>query len=281
MSREALGRTRRGGPGGRLALALLLLALLAGCVGPRQEDAPDYRRLQSEALLTRVPFPALVVEVDYAKGREPSPLALDALMATLAEVADKEEIVLLPPRQLPDEPRFRGEAVWTTDEAYAVHAAFFDSGPVSTVRFGQGRNATLHVLYLNGHDGGNGGDGAYGFQHYNVAYLFPDRIRDGTPVASDAAPRFPNLAADRIERAVLVHEVGHALGLVDRGAPMLHERLTEDGAHSRYKGSVMYPSLHGTFAVLDPLLGEDSTPYRFDRYDLADLAAVRQRMQVE
>lgn len=272
-------RKSRHAPAMHVAFAVaLVFAVLPGCLSSSQEDIPIYSRLRSEALLTSVPYPNLVIEIDHAKGRAPNPLAINALMEMLENVTDKANLFLLDFEELPEsDPRFNGDRAWTTNETYQAHADTFDSGTASTVRFGEGSNATLHILYLNGYaEDERRIDSPYGYQQYNVAYIFLDRIKDGTPSTNDQVPRLPNLAAERIERSVLIHEVGHALGLVNHGAPMIHERLSEDGTHSRYRESVMYSGLHGTYAFLDPVLGEDSTPYHFDQYDLQDLAAVRE-----
>lgn len=273
-----------------LLIATMVCVALAGCSNgdpgsagqaePVREAAPDHARLRAEAMLTRVPYPNLVVEVDFVKGREPTALAINALIETLEAVTEKDRIFLLDFQELPEsDPRFSQDANWTDSTAYQVHEQYFDSGEAATTRYGSGPNATLHVLYLNGRGASSSGAESYGFQQYNAIYIFADRIRDGTPTENRDVPRVPNLAAERLERCILIHEAGHALGLVNHGAPMTHDRLSEDGRHSTNKESVMYLGIHGTYAFLDPVTGEESTPYRFDQHDLADLAAVRDAVQ--
>jgi hypothetical protein len=77
-----------------------------------------------------------------------------------------------------------------------------------------------------------------------------------------------------VERAILLHELGHTLGLVNRGVPMLVDREAEaHSGHSTNPNSVMYPSLQ----IAASGLVLQSIPHGFDRDDLADLAAHRER----
>lgn len=267
----------------------MLSALVAGCgsdAGP-ELDSPrsdpgdwdrDYPRNRTEALLTRTPFPRLVVEIDYVEGYAPSASAVNTLMQTLENVSDKDEIVLLDFQQMPaSDPFFAGEPVWTSDSVFPLREKYASAAPASRTQFGIGVNATLHILYVNGRTASDSGAESYGLQADNALVVVASRIRDGSPTENGDIPPVPNLAADRVERAVLVHMLGHALGLVNNGAPMTKARASEDGHHSTNPRSVMSLGIRDTYAALDPFTGEDSTPYQFDEDDLADLAAVHAR----
>lgn len=77
-----------------------------------------------------------------------------------------------------------------------------------------------------------------------------------------------------VERAVLVHEYGHLLGLVDCGLPMQTPRADPDlPCHSRNRESVM--SALGPSRSADQWLLRDGTGpvWRFDEHDWRDIRA--------
>lgn len=121
----------------------------------------------------------------------------------------------------------------------------------------------LTVLYLAG--GFAESDTSLGVAvRSDVAAVFPDRIDEAAGVFGD--PR-------RIETAVVVHELGHLLGLVDleldtgRADP-------EHPGHSPNRGSVMYYAVESTL-VGDLLSG--GPPTEFDAADRRDLATIAGR----
>lgn len=124
-----------------------------------------------------------------------------------------------------------------------------------------GGRAVLHVLFLRGNLQGN--DEVLGVAvRGDLLAVFSDSVAAaGTPLISGAA----------IEDAVLIHELGHLLGLVDlvrdtgRADP-------EHPGHSRNRESVMYWAVESSL-VTQVLAG--GPPRDFDREDVADLAALR------
>jgi hypothetical protein len=96
----------------------------------------------------------------------------------------------------------------------------------------------------------------------DVIAVFADQVAAAaTPIVSRAA----------IEDAVLLHELGHVLGLVDLARDTKRADKDHPG-HSANPGSVMY------WAVESSLVGQvlnGPPPHDFDRDDLADLAALR------
>jgi len=73
-----------------------------------------------------------------------------------------------------------------------------------------------------------------------------------------------------IERAVLVHELGHNLGLVNNGVPMqTPHQDTANGAHDANTGCVMHFSVETS--LVSQLLG--TVPDQFDAACIADLQA--------
>lgn len=248
----------------------VLAGIAAGCFEPQQEDM-NVSLARALALVSATP-PRLVIEIDHAPGRAPGEMALTHLVSTLHNVTAKADIDLVV-APLPDEPRFRDERDWSEWEP--LHEEFFDTGAPDQYRAGHGDLAALHVLYLNGYALDTEGGQLYGAQQGRVIVVYMDRVRDGATSHDPAAPALPNIEADRVERAVLLHEVGHALGLVDNGAPMVRDRVAPDGVHSTNDASVMRAGVEGPYAVLDRVFDGQNAPYLFDTDDLADLRALR------
>lgn len=268
------GTARRTG----FALAALLI-LISGCLSAGSDqvperELPDYPRLRSEAYGTRFPYPNLVIEVDYARGFEPSEFALDALLATLEEVTDKDRITILPPTPLPDEQRFRSDVNWV-EGAIGLHEEFFDSHDPSSIRYGEGDTAYLHLMYLNGRYEGNK-SAAMGLATSRTIFIFPSYFREKAGLLIRTANQIvPDDTSQRIERSVLIHEMGHMMGLVNGGAPMVRDH--DDGTrHSSNPKSVMHRGIEASLGPRTELL-DNEYPYKFDHDDLADLRALQER----
>lgn len=255
----------------RPAAAILLAVLVGGCFGATSHEQVLPAQLNAEAIVTSHPYPDLLIEIDYAPGFAPTPSVLEDLVRTLERVTDKRTVTLLPPEELPqDDARFRGDVNWQ-GRVRGLHEEFFDSGAPDAR--GEGEAAFLHILYLNGHLENSQGDWVAGLATEDAAFLFMDEIRDASDSTRNASVRLPYPASHRIERIVLLHEVGHLMGLVNRGAPMV--RPHDDGTgHSTNPESVMagYSSARG--ALLDEYAGTRTLPPGYDEDDLADLAAL-------
>lgn len=211
------------------------------------------------------PYPEPVTEVDHLPDAAPSPEALAALVEALDAFTSKRNITLLAPEEIPAGAAPREGAVRTVDEVRAFHARTFGSDPDPWI-LGNGTRA-YHVLYLDSHlwmEHGGEKTATAGVAMENVIVAF----------RGAAAPDLR--AADR-EVATLLHEAGHAMRLVGRGAPEVRARsLPDDPAHSANPRSVMYASaerLGGTSAGAAE--GRASPLDLFDADDKADLAALR------
>jgi hypothetical protein len=124
-----------------------------------------------------------------------------------------------------------------------------------------GVTAVLRVLVVHGTLGGD--TGVLGVSvRGDTAAIFVDQVEASGSVLVGSAG---------IESAVVTHETGHLLGLVDL---FLHtgRQDPEHPGHSTNKGSVMYWAVESSL-VADLLSG--GPPQDFDSADLADLATIR------
>lgn len=234
----------------KIAAVALVLAFLPGCMqgtfGPDPVSPYDYLRGGG----------TWVIEVDHVQGHAPTPAALDAVKTRMAALAVKDSI------QVHRAPQgvTTADASWTVAEIQALHKQTLDN------ERGDGRVVT-HVLYLDGrfHDG-SGDTNALGVTiGYDLVAIFIQAIDDAcTPLNACL------LNEVEIETAVLIHEFGHAIGLVDRGIPMVndHEDDQHEG-HSSNPDSVMFWQVETAAGVL----GISRIPTEFDANDRRDVCA--------
>lgn len=243
----------------RDVVVLLAFVLVAGCSAP----VPAATELtQAGALVWAAPYDTLVIRIDYIEGRSPSPLAIEAMVEALRDVTDKRVLTVDGPHLI------RGVVgdptrSWGREDFDDFHAGIFD---VAFHDWQANGSAYLHVVYLDGH---SSDASLLGLNRGAEILIYADNIRNEGSVR----PTW----ADLLERSVLVHETGHALGLVNCGVPMLTARQ-EDGCHSNNEESVMYSTADNSLmaAVLEARGDGTGIHYRFDANDLADLAAYRE-----
>lgn len=237
---------------------VLVAAVFAGCAVPTSTPTPYFAQLLQSA-----PFTDLVIEVDHAPGRAPSLAAQEHLLQTLRNVTMKTNVTLRLEASLPDEAR-----TWTSDDLVALEVRTRTTPHRAPV-------ALLHVLYPAGHykEPGVAGLTVSGAVLGPVV-VFRDEL-DSTDLGLPTGPLpFPSQARDKMERVTLLHEAGHALGLVANGLPMQTAREDKDHAgHSSNARSVMYWRFEQTSGLREALLNDGTLPDTFDANDRADLQA--------
>lgn len=202
----------------------------------------------------RPAHPILIVEIDVQEGADPDPAAIDHLASTIRRYADKREVRFAGGNTFPSERR-----EWTRSDLRRVADAH-------RRHRSDAQAATLYVLYVRGafHQDGERTE-AVGVAHSaSEIALFPERWSGlGGLVSGSTA----------IERAVLVHEFGHVLGLVNLTyeSDIDHEDPEHPG-HSSNRRSVMF------WAVETTLIGQvfdGPPPDEFDDADRADIEGLR------
>jgi hypothetical protein len=193
----------------------------------------------------------VVVEVRSQAGASLRQASLDHLKNVLAQVSGK-------PVALQGGPAVAGGARdWTADDLRAEA----DAPGTLPQGAGDGTSAVVHLLVVHGSLGGD--TSVLGVSvRGDVTAIFIDQVEASGSVVTGSAG---------IESAVVTHEAGHLLGLVDL---YLHtgRQDPDHPGHSTNKGSVMY------WAVESSLVGDLLTggpPQDFDQADLADLASIR------
>ena len=235
-----------------VVLAILAFFLAPGCFesvisGAGPTDPYDYIRDDD--------YTSWLIEVDWVQGERPSQAAIDTLRSRLGELVEKDQIVV----RVSATALAVGDGSWSDNEVLALAKQTQDH------KRGDGQVVT-HVLYLDGRYAENDEGTVFGVTYdYDVIAIFSESI--------DTQCTAGRLCFDeqRVETAVLVHEFGHALGLVNRGIPMERDHQDEaHGAHSDNEDSVMYYAVESLGSGV-PFL--DNIPTTFDADDKRDVCA--------
>lgn len=206
--------------------------------------------------LLRADVPRLVIEIDAQQGAAPSQAAVDHLTAVTSSVVEK-----------PGGISFVGGNTFASDRTEWSRDDLAAAAATHRTQFSGGDAVVIHVLYVRGGFVRDGQDtGALGVAYSASEFaIFPDRwagLTTGLLGGSDA-----------IERAVLVHEVGHLFGLVNLTyeSPIDHEDPDHPG-HSNNRSSVMFWAIESD-AISQVFNGPP--PDRFDDADRQDLEGLR------
>lgn len=205
--------------------------------------------------LSDATYRALVVEVDHVQGHAPAASALQVLEARLRERCNKPDGVTV----VVDDVVPSGGNVYSVAANQALEAQHRD-------RFASGTTAVMYFLYLDGQSDQDSGSGrVLGWAHGPSSVGI---FRESVAASANALA-----TAEEVEAAVLVHEAGHLLGLVNNGTPMVANH--EDPAHRAHDtndGCIMHWLIE-TSNIRDLILNLGSLPTQFDAACIADLQA--------
>ena len=175
------------------------------------------------------------------------------------EVVRKEQIIT----QLDDE--LPSQARWTRGDIDDLHDRFSD-------RKTGGDTAVTHLMFVDGrYEQENVLGIAIG---HDTIVIFSERIRETCNDGALGLPTCTSADENRGRTAVLVHEFGHILGLVDNGIPMVNDHEADecdgrpDDGHSSNTNSVMNCQVRTA-----GLFGLSNIPTTFDSNDKLDICA--------
>jgi hypothetical protein len=213
---------------------------------------------QAREYLGDAPFPALHVEIDHVSGKAPDSGAQALLGTRLNERCNKPSGIAI---QVSENnlPAGGNGKKWTLEEVRQVelqHRQTFDGTLPAT--------KALYMQYLDGGFEADDQDSRV----LGVAYspssicIFKDNI-------TAAAPGRLGQFADDVEKAVIVHELGHMLGLVNNGVGMVAPH--EDTTHPKHDTNTACVMYYAVEADLQAFLS--GIPNQYDAACIADMQA--------
>lgn len=217
-----------------MKILFLLLILITACGKEPGRKSSEVRQNTSAIFSAN----KIVVKVYYEEGAEPyteGPLIkywsifqqnINALFQNRAHVP-----TLIVPMTLAEMTKVESfnKSTWSIDDVLSTAKTVETANPAGTI--------TFSLFFLKGEASEN--SGILGF-HINRTYtmaIFKDVIRNS---GSGLVPIY-------VEQATVIHEMGHALGLVNNGVSMRSAHQdTENGAHCTNPKCVMYWQNEGT-----------------------------------
>ncbi len=211
-------------------------------------------------------YERLVLEVDSVPEFEPEPSALEDLKAYLEEILAKPQgVEIFLDDQL--EAHEQGHE-WESEELNQLARDSFDGDEPDALH--------IHIMYLDGQRTSRNGGTTLGlaWAYKNIA-MFKESIES----TCSGLPLVEQSTCEKAELAILTHELGHVLGLVDNGLPMVEDHRDpnpDHGRHDENSDCVMYWAYDGEDAVsaTKELLGNGER-IEFCSPSLADISAAR------
>jgi hypothetical protein len=217
------------------------------------------------------PFPKLVLEIDSIPGFEPRSAAETDIIEELGTLLDKPGGIS---SSHSDELVSRGsDHAWTDQELFEMADDTFNLDVDDTT-------AKMHILFVDGHSARDSDSSLIlGLAWSNThLVMFKDTI-DNTCKGGLTPPLFEEEVCEGAEYAIWLHELGHVMGLVNAGLPMVADHQDEEhGAHDASEDCVMYWAFEGEAlvnVVRDSIVNGNGARPGFDAACLADIEAVR------
>ncbi len=205
-------------------------------------------------------FHTLNIELDTEIGMSPRSGTTDDLIAALSQVVDKPGGVVIVADESDIPPNDDG--IWTSAELEALASERVG------IEESEGE-ISLHTMWLGGeYENPNVLGVAWNNRHLAMFGDRIDRACSGLLIGA--------LTCRLAEATIWTHEVGHVIGLVDRGTPMINDHKDPDHpAHDVSRESVMYWAYDGTdfTELIGALTGDSVIPWGEECE--RDLAAVR------
>ncbi|UCH90182.1 MAG: hypothetical protein JSV49_05970 [Thermoplasmata archaeon] len=209
----------------------------------------------------------IIIEVDYMEGTMPDTGTLDYLVDLLDDVCEKNAIDYEISDEMDDSDQQVDYSIADIEQLknkYQDYQNYMDT-------------AVIHILFLNGYYEDSSITLGVSY-HAGSCAIFKDRV-DSIRIPRDARPF---VSTDDFETSVVVHEVGHLLGLVNLNydSDYSHEDKIHDSPnHCKNESCVMYYALeHSRESFRDKIYEqEDPRPPRtFGFYCMQDLEKLRE-----
>jgi hypothetical protein len=251
----------------RIVTCLFVIIGIFSCSTDANNEMNQRQAVDSEAnrkavgasagdLLGAAEFSSLRLELFYVEGTEPHPTAIDNLENFLSERLNKPGTIEIQLKALASP----GKATYSIDDIRGLEdqnrTTYNDSDQIAV--FG---------LFIDGeYDQNSENSSVLGVAYRNTSFvLFGETIRE-----FGKRPLAP--ARHVLETAVLLHEFGHLLGLVNAGTPLQNDHQdVEHGRHCDVEDCLMYWTAETGEGLLNLITG--GTAPALDAQCIADLKA--------
>jgi hypothetical protein len=241
---------------------ILLLIIVTGCIKSiaGDDDLVDTKAFHNKVvgaaaadLLRDDTYRSLTVEIQYMPGFAPDKKAVANLRSFLYEHLQKPGGISIVQKEITSSP----DTVLTLEEAVDIERA-------NRTKFASKDALTLYILYTNGYYTDNS---ILGWAYRNTsAVIFGKKIRE-------QSDRRGKPDRTKLESTVLLHEMGHLLGLVNVGTPLQSAHKDNGhGKHCKNKHCLMYYKVDTRY--IPSLLLKRDIP-KLDAACLEDLQALK------
>lgn len=254
-------------------LGLLACLCAFGCDdGGNGATTPEEAADRAHLYVRGDTYTRLEIEIDSVEGMAPRPESEAGLVATFDALLDKPGgVVTVADETLPPSGE---DHVWTFDALRQLAADHFDAA------LPDGDTIRMHVMFVDGrYEGDSDVSTVLGIAWASThVVMFKETIEESCGLGA-----LPGLASDTLcqlaEESVWIHEVGHVIGLVDNGLPMVMDHKDEEhGAHDVNEECVMYWAYQGpriVDLVRSRIMRGEESSVPFDAACLADIEAAQ------
>ncbi len=241
---------------------LIMVSSSAGCFGDDDASGDDTAVGDFKYHYLRDRYPDMVVEIDHVSGFAPSSDAKNTLETRIKNYCDKDSV------------SYKVSSFQSDDESYTLKEIKELAKEHRTEDRRGGDKVSMHVLYLNGEYAENSNTLGLAYEATSIA-IFKEKIDDAAE--NNLIIQLPFLVnAEDIEKAVLVHEWGHLLGLVNIGYTSERDHHdTNHRHHCKHDDCVMYWQIESSSIVNYMNSGQTKPPTDFDPDCVADLEMLK------
>jgi predicted Zn-dependent protease len=217
-------------------LCLILLISACGKIGGTKKSSSENQNVSPIYSSGH-----LNIKVYYEEGAEPYTDNVGALQMSLWDVFEMNiaalfsgrSTILSVPKELSQMVKLQGykKSTWSVEEVMKMASDY----PVSSAK----DVTTFQIFFVNGYASESSSIIGFHISNTKVMVIFKSVIKSSAVASGDVVPKY-------LEQATVIHEMGHALGLVNNGLPMKSSHQdSEHGAHCSNENCVMYYSNEG------------------------------------
>ena len=221
----------------KLSLILILLICACGKVGSKKSSQ------ESQSVSSIYASSQLNIKVYYEQGAEPYTDNLPALNKSLWDLFEVNiealfqgrPTVITVPKTLADMIKLKNysKSTWSVEEVEKMAGDYPVSEASGVTNF--------QIFFVNGNAADNSSIIGFHISNTKIMVIFKDVIKSSA--SGSSLPMVPKY----VEQATVIHEMGHALGLVNNGVKMQSSHQdSAHGAHCTKEDCVMYYSNEGT-----------------------------------